>query len=79
MDREAEGGLRKSEEGGEKNATCLCEEEIEECERGRKGASVRLGRRERYAWPCDSSYIEHSVCVDTVSCISLRNKLFLLA
>lgn len=54
-----------------------------ERERGRRGvqegASVRLERRERYAWLCDSSYIEHSVCVDTVSCISLRNKPFLLA
>lgn len=53
-----------------KTVTCSREEDIEECERGRKGASVRLGRRERYAWLCDSSYIEHSVCVDTVSCIS---------
>ena len=44
-----------------------------------EGAGVRLERRRRYAWLCDSSYIEHSVCVDTVSCISRRNKLFLLA
>lgn len=56
---------------------------IEEREWGRRGvkegASVSLERKERYAWLCDSSYIEHSVCVDTVSCISLRNKLFLPA
>lgn len=56
---------------------------IEEREWGRRGvkegASVSLERKERYAWLCDSSYIEHSMCVDTVSCISLRNKLFLPA
>lgn len=69
-----------------KNVTCSDEGGFwreAERERGREGvkegAGVRQERREKYAWLCDSSYIEHSVCVDTVSCISLRNKLFLLA
>lgn len=82
MDR----ALGEDWEGKErKNVTCSDEEgAIEEREWGRRGvqegASVRLERsRERYAWLCDSSYIEHGVCVDTDSCISLRNKLFLLA
>lgn len=56
---------------------------LEAHEQGRRGveegAGVRLERRRRYAWPGDSSYIELSMCVDTVSCNSLRNKLFLLA
>lgn len=74
----------RTEERERKNVTCSDEERgIEERERSRKGvregASVSLERKERYAWLCDSSYIEHSVCVDTVSCISLRNKLFLVA
>lgn len=69
--------------GGEEEECNLLMWRMEERERGREGveegASVSLERKERYAGLCDSSYIEHSVCVDTVSCIAPRNKLFLLA
>lgn len=73
MDR----ALGEDWEGKErKNATCSDEEgATEEREWGRRGvqegASVRLERsRERYAWLCGSSYIEHSVCVLTLTPVS---------